>query len=74
MKVEIQIENTKERNRPKNSEVERLWADNSKANDLFGWSPAFAGVTGLSRGLENTIAWFSNPINLASYKAHRYNI
>jgi dTDP-glucose 4,6-dehydratase len=74
MNVEIQIESTKERDRPRNSEVERLWADNSKAKELYGWSPTYAGMTGFSRGLENTITWFSNPINLASYKSQRYNI
>ncbi len=60
--------------RPQASEVERLWADNSKAKALFGWSPAYAGREGLKRGLSETIDWFKNPVNLAAYKADRYNI
>lgn len=38
MGVEIQVESTIERSRPEKSEVERLWADNSKAKELFGLS------------------------------------
>jgi NAD dependent epimerase/dehydratase len=74
MNVKIQIDSREERHRPRNSEVERLWADNSKAKKLFGWAPAYTGLTEFSKGLENTIEWFLNPANLASYKAHRYNI
>ena len=74
MGVEIQIESTIERSRPEKSEVERLWADNSKAKELFGWSPTLGGIEGLSQGLEKTISWFRDPGNLSSYKADKYNI
>ena len=74
MEVEIQIENNDERNRPKKSEVERLWADNTKAKEILGWSPTFVGVEGFSRGLDKTISWFRNPNNLSKYKVDRYNI
>ena len=74
MGVEIQIESTIERSRPEKSEVERLWADNSKAKELFGWSPTLGGIEGLSQGLEKTITWFRDPRNLSSYKADKYNI
>ena len=60
--------------RPANSEVERLWADNRKARALFGWEPAYGGREGFRRGLKETIAWFTDPANLARYKADRYNI
>jgi len=73
MKQEITIETEEQRTRPKNSEVERLYADNSKAKALLGWSPEFAGVDGLRHGLTKTIEWFSNPDNLRSYKANIYN-
>ena len=63
-----------ERLRPKNSEVERLWADNAKAARLFGWKPAYAGREGFKRGLARTVEWFSQPKNLAAYRAERYNI
>ncbi|HAT39103.1 MAG TPA: NAD-dependent dehydratase, partial [Polynucleobacter sp.] len=37
MNIEIDIIADEVRLRPENSEVERLWADNSKAKRLFGW-------------------------------------
>ena len=74
MGVEIQIESILERSRPEKSEVERLWADNSKAKELLGWSPTLGGIEGLSQGLEKTISWFNDPSNLSNYKADRYNI
>lgn len=63
-----------QRLRPEKSEVERLWADNKKACELLGWSPAFGGVDGFHRGLEQTIAWFCEPGNLSAYKADLYNV
>ena len=74
MGVEIQIESTIERSRPEKSEVERLWADNSKAKELFGWSPALGGIEGFAQGLRKTISWFKNSDNLSRYKADKYNI
>jgi len=73
MKQDVTIETDEQRTRPKNSEVERLFADNSKAKALLDWSPEFAGVDGLRDGLTKTIEWFSNPDNLRSYKANIYN-
>ena len=74
MGAKIQIESTNERSRPEKSEVERLRADNSKAKELFGWTPSLGGVEGLSQGLEKTISWFNTQSNLSKYKADRYNI
>lgn len=74
MGAEIEIETEEERLRPKNSEVERLWADNAKAKRLFGWEPAYGGREGFKRGLAETAGWFADPTNLAAYKADRYNI
>jgi NAD dependent epimerase/dehydratase len=74
MDTDVQLESTAERSRPEKSEVDRLWADNSKARSLFGWSPVFSGIEGFSKGLEKTITWFRNPLNLSTYKADRYNI
>jgi len=74
MGVEVQIETEAARLRPDASEVERLWADNSRARDLSGWTPEYAGVDGLRRGLAETIDWFRDPRNLAMYRAHEYNI
>jgi nucleoside-diphosphate-sugar epimerase len=54
--------------RPQMSEVERLWADNSKAWKLIGWKSKIS----LDDGLRMTIEWISNHIN--QYKAGVYNI
>ncbi len=70
----IAIESDEQRLRPKDSEVERLWADNRKALQLLGWQPEFAGLEGFKRGLSQTIDWFSDPHNLRHYKADIYNV
>jgi len=74
MGAEIEIETDQERLRPEKSEVDRLWADNSKAKNLIGWEPAYGGREGFKRGLAETVAWFSNPDNLRNYKADIYNV
>jgi NAD dependent epimerase/dehydratase len=71
---EIEILTDEARLRPQNSEVERLWADNSKAARLFGWSPAYGGLEGFRKGLAITAQWFTQPSNLAKYRADVYNI
>jgi dTDP-glucose 4,6-dehydratase len=60
--------------RPENSEVERLWADNTKAKTLLDWSPKYGGKDGLRNGLKETIEWFTNKDNLKQYKSTLYNI
>lgn len=74
MQVTVSIETDGVRLRPDKSEVERLWADNSKALRLAGWQPEYAGKDGLRRGLAQTIQWFSDPANLKNYKFDSYNI
>ncbi|MBI5261274.1 MAG: GDP-mannose 4,6-dehydratase [Bradyrhizobium sp.] len=74
MGAEIEIEHEDVRVRPERSEVDRLWASNAKAQELLGWSPRFAGVAGLRKGLEQTISWFSNQGNLSRYRANVYNL
>lgn len=74
MGAEIEIITDEVRLRPANSEVERLWADNSKAKVLFGWQPAYGGREGFRRGLAETAEWFGTPANLAQYNADRYNL
>ena len=74
MQRDIHIETEEVRLRPKDSEVERLWADNMKAKKLTGWSPEYAGSAGLRRGLEETIAWFIKKENLKKYNIPRYHI
>lgn len=74
MEVNLQIESEAQRIRPEASEVERLWADNGKAKKLTGWAPGYGGVAGLRRGLQETVAWFSNAEHLRQYKPGEYNI
>ena len=74
MGVGIEIETDETRLRPVNSEVERLWADNSKARQQLGWSPEFGGLDGMRRGLEKTAHWFADPGNLGRYKTDVYNV
>lgn len=68
------ITSDEQRLRPAGSEVERLWADNTLARELAGWTPAYGDLAGLRRGLQETIAWFSDRGNLSRYKAGVYNI
>ena len=74
MNVEIDIVTDELRLRPEGSEVERLWADNSKAMKLLGWQPLYSGREGFKRGLFETAQWFTQPDNLSSYKADVYNL
>jgi len=74
MKVQVETEKEDERVRPENSEVERLWACNLKAKEILGWAPVYGGQAGFVKGLEETIAWFSNANNLKLYKSNTYNI
>jgi NAD dependent epimerase/dehydratase len=74
MGVEIEIVSDDQRLRPEKSEVERLWASNAKAKQLLNWEPAYGGLGGFTRGLRETVAWFSEPANLDRYKADIYNL
>ncbi|MGH4052851.1 MAG: NAD-dependent 4,6-dehydratase LegB [Clostridium sp.] len=57
-----------ERIRPKNSEVNRLWADNTKIKQLTGWQPNY----NIDKGLEATIEWIKN--NMLYFKTDIYNV
>ena len=74
MNAEVDIQTDEVRLRPEKSEVERLWADNRKAQELFGWQPAYAGREGLKRGLMETANWFLLEQNLRAYKTDIYNV
>ena len=74
MNAEIEILTDEVRLRPENSEVERLWAGNAKAKELFGWQPEYGGREGFKRGLAETAVWFTKPDNLRAYKTDIYNL
>lgn len=59
-----------DRLRPKKSEVERLFGDNSKIMELTNWKQTIS----LTEGLKQTIEWFRDEENLKQYKADIYNV
>jgi NAD dependent epimerase/dehydratase len=74
MGAAVKVETDDIRLRPDKSEVERLWADNSKARSLLDWRPAYGGLDGFRRGLRETVVWFNNAENLKYYKVGTYTI
>jgi dTDP-glucose 4,6-dehydratase len=74
MSVEVDVKADEQRLRPEKSEVERLWADNSKALKKLDWSPKFGSREGFKQALAETAQWFADPNNLARYKHGIYNI
>lgn len=73
MNKKLKINQSAERIRPKNSEVERLFSCNKKAKTLLEWEPEHKGVEGFKKGLIETIKWFSIEENLKLYKSNIYN-
>jgi NAD dependent epimerase/dehydratase len=59
-----------QRLRPEKSEVNRLWCDNSKINNLTQFLPEHT----IEQGLRKTVEWFTDPINLKKYKHDIYNV
>ncbi len=57
-----------ERLRPENSEVNRLWADNTKIKELTLWKPNYT----IDRGLEVTVDWIKD--NMQYFKTDIYNV
>jgi len=74
MGVKIRIRESKERVRPKSSEVERLVADPRKARRLLRWKPQHCDRNGLRAGLLKTIAWFRQPENRKYHEDTSYVI
>ena len=57
-----------ERIRPEKSEVNRLWADNTKIKELTGWAPNYS----IDAGLAETVNWIKE--NMQYYKPDIYNV
>lgn len=70
MQSDVRFIEDKQRIRPANSEVFRLWCDNSKIKALTGFEPRHS----IRQGLEKTVLWFTKAENLAKYKAGIYNV
>jgi UDP-glucose 4-epimerase len=70
MGARIEIRCEEQRRRPEHSEVDRLVSDSSAISRAASWKPSHT----LTEGLRATIEWFSDPRNLARYKADQYNV
>ena len=70
MNSDVKFISDTQRIRPADSEVLRLWCDNSKINSLTGFMPEYS----IEEGLKETIEWFLKPENLKKYKSGIYNV
>ncbi|WP_075556708.1 NAD-dependent 4,6-dehydratase LegB [Parabacteroides timonensis] len=70
MNSDVRFIEDEARIRPKNSEVFRLWGDNTKIKSLTDFVPSYS----LEEGLKETIDWFLDKDNLKKYKADMYNV
>lgn len=70
MKSDVEFVQRDERMRPANSEVFRLFGDNSLLKEITG----FESKVNLEEGMTRTIEWFSDETNLAKYKPTIYTI
>jgi NDP-hexose 4,6-dehydratase len=69
MGVQADIVEDPRRLRPKDSEVMQLVCDATKLRQRSGWEPEMTR----DQGLRATIDWFTDPANLARYKANEYH-
>jgi len=70
MQSDVVFVTDEQRLRPKDSEVFRLWCDNTLIQSLTDFKPQY----NLRTGLEETVRWFRNMDNLKQYKAGIYNV
>ncbi|MDQ2934098.1 MAG: GDP-mannose 4,6-dehydratase [Chloroflexota bacterium] len=66
----LRLAQEEERMRAETSEVMRLVSDSSRLRALTGWEPAHT----LETGLDETIAWFTRPENLARYRPEMFTL
>lgn len=69
MNADVEYVVDPERLRPAKSEVRRLCGDNRVITSLTSWHAEVS----LEEGLRRTAEWFTDPANLARYKADIYN-
>jgi NAD dependent epimerase/dehydratase len=70
MESKVHFISEQKRIRPLNSEVFRLWCDNTKIQKLTGFEPQ----VGIYQGLKKTIDWIIQPKHLEKYKSEIYNV
>ena len=65
MGANSKLKSKEERTRPINSEVDRLFCDNSKLKDNISWSPQYF----LKEGISKVVEWMKRPENKITLKA-----
>jgi len=70
MQSDVKFVTDDQRIRPEKSEVFRLWCDNTKLKKYTGFIPQFE----IQHGLQKTIEWITDPVNLKIYKSEIYNV
>ncbi len=70
MNSDVEFIIDEQRIRPHNSEVFRLWCDNTKIEKLTGFKPQ----VDIQEGLQRTVDWFTDSQRLGQYKAGIYNV
>tara|TARA_X000000368_G_scaffold415073_1_gene406146 strand:- start:52 stop:1032 length:981 start_codon:yes stop_codon:yes gene_type:complete len=70
MDIQLAIKSSAKRIRPKSSEVERLFCDNSKLLKNTSWKPKFT----LENGIKEVIQWMKDPENIHHFKPDIYNV
>ena len=70
MNIKLTIKSSEERIRPKSSEVERLFCDNTKLLKHTSWKPKYS----LEQGIGEVVEWMKKPENLNYFKSDRYNV
>ena len=70
MNIQLTIKSSEERIRPKNSEVERLFCDNTKLLKHTSWKANYT----LEQGIGEVIEWMKKSENMKYFKADRYNV
>ena len=70
MNVQLSIKSINQRIRPENSEVERLYCDNTKLLKHTLWKPRY----NLEKGISEVIEWMKIPENLNYFKPEKYNV
>lgn len=70
MGADVEIVSESQRIRPANSEVQRLWCDNSLIHGMTGYTPEYS----LEAGLRETVTWFRDAANISKYKPDIYNV
>ena len=70
MGTDVEFLIDKQRMRPNNSEVFRLWCDNAKIKKITDFKPQID----IKVGLQKTINWIMQPNNLKQYKSEIYNV